>query len=178
VTNRRAIVLNRTVALKNNHLAWFVTASFSVLVVIGLASRPPITECNSGPPANTNNQLFQAHQVVVQPWQGPHHVYGIFSLPAQYRRDRPYTARLVILGVAEDMLEISPESGSMGESNDEVGHYLVRVHFQTRKALWILLTGGFGNLKSACLWWLMVSDRDEVNGDRSNELYVERRVRV
>lgn len=120
---------------------------------------PPVTDCNSGPPTSTNNRIFQAHQVVVQPWQGPHHVYGIFSLPAEYRHDRLYTARLVILGVAEDLPEIGPESGPMDGSNAEVGHYLMRVHFQTRTALWTLLTGRYRNLKSACHWWLVVSDR-------------------
>ncbi len=120
---------------------------------------PPITECNSGPPINTSDRIFQAHQVVVQPWQGRHHVYGIFSLPTKYRRDQLYTARLVILGVAEDLPEISPESESEDGNNAEMGHYLMRVHIQTRTALWMLLTGRFGNLQSACHWWLVVSDQ-------------------
>jgi hypothetical protein len=158
VINRRIIVLSRTAVLKNNRLVWLVTVCVPVLVVIGLASMPPITECTSGPPANTKDQIFQAHRVVVEPWQGPHHVYGIFSLPAQYRRHHLHTARLIILGVAEDLPAISPESELMDGSKAQVDHDLVRVHFQTRRALWILLTGRFRNLKSACHWWLVVSD--------------------
>lgn len=77
--------------------------------------------------------------MVAQPWQGSHHVYGIFSLAAQYRRDRLRAARLVILGVAEDLPEISLESGPVSGSNAEVGHYLMRVHFQTRACHQLLL---------------------------------------
>lgn len=145
--------------LKHNRLAWIVTACIPLVSVIGLASMPPLTECNLGPPTNSRDQIFQAHYVVVQPWKGPHHVYGIFSLPVQYRRDRLYAARLVILGVAEDLQAISPELGPADWSSSEASHYMMRVQFQTRKALWILLTGRFGDLQSACHWWLVIAER-------------------
>jgi len=59
---------------------------------------------------------------MVRPWQGRHHVHGIFSLPKQYRPDHLYTARLIILGVTEDFPDISLESESEDGSNAEMGH--------------------------------------------------------
>ena len=40
-------------------------------------------------------------------------MYGMFSVPDQYRRDDLYTARLMIQGFADEFPESSPEGGDI-----------------------------------------------------------------
>lgn len=100
-------------------------------------------------------------ETVVQPWRGPHHVYGLFMVPDQYRRDDLYTARLMIQGITEEFPETSPEGGDSYNGRGEFGHdnNIKRIYLPTRTALWVLLTGRFGDLEASCHWWLVIADR-------------------
>ena len=137
-----------------------MTAVVLVLLaaVLALVNAPPLTDCSSETPAGSSKHWFRAIQTVAQPWRGPHHVYGVFSVPDQYRRDRLYTAKLVIQGFTEEFPETSPE-GRIYSGRAETGHYIKRVYLPTRTAVWFLLTGRFGDLKTPCHWWLVIADR-------------------
>jgi hypothetical protein len=86
-------------------------------------------------------------------------VYGMFSVPDQYRHNRPYTARLIIQGFTEEFPETSPEGEDIYNGRAETGYYNKRIYLPTRTALWFLLTGRFGDLKRSCHWWLVIADR-------------------
>ena len=147
--------------MKKSRAAWIVAAGVVALLVAAaiLVNIPPLTDCRSEAPVVAKQYWFRATQTVVQPWRGPHHVYGIFSVPDQYRRDRLYTARLMIQGFPEEFPESSPEGGAIYNDQAEPGHY-TKVHYlPTRTALWFLLTGRFGELKTPCHWWLVIADR-------------------
>jgi hypothetical protein len=126
-----------------------------------LVNIPPLTDCRSEASVVAKQYWFRATQTVVQPWRGPHHVYGIFSVPDQYRRDRLYTARLMIQGFPEEFAETSPEGGDTYSGRAEPGHYSKVLYLPTRTALWFLLTGRFGDLNTPCHWWLVIADRME-----------------
>jgi hypothetical protein len=147
--------------LKKFRAAWIATAVVTALLATAtvLVNMPPLTECRSVAPVATRHYWFRATQTAVQPWRGPHHVYGIFSVPDKYKRDRLYTSRLMIEGFTEEFSESSPEGGDIYNGRAEPGHYIKRVHLPTRKALWFLLTGRFGDLKMPCHWWLVIADR-------------------
>ena len=83
----------------------------------------------------------------------------MFIVPDQYWRDRLYRAKLVIQGFSQEFSEVSPEGGDNYNGQAEPGHYIKRVYLPTRTALWFLLTGRFGDLKTSCHWWLVISDR-------------------
>ena len=138
---------------------FFSILSALLATAIVLVNMPPLTDCRSEAPIVAKQYWFRATQTVVQPWRGPHHVYGIFTVPDQYRRDRLYTARLMIQGFTEEFVETSPEGGDIYNGRDEPGHYTTRVYLPTRTALWFLLTGRFGDLKTPCHWWLVIADR-------------------
>jgi len=144
-----------------SRLPWTVTTVTLALLVIGivLVNVPPLTECSSEAPTGAKEYWFRAIQAVAKPWLGPHHVYGVFSVPVQYRRHRLYSARLIIQGFSEEFPETSPEAGPIYDRRAETGHYLMRVNLPTRIALWFLLTGRFGDLKTPCHWWLVIADR-------------------
>lgn len=125
-----------------------------------LVNMPPLTDCRSEAPVAAKQYWLRAKQTVVQPWRGLHHVYGIFTVPDQYRRDDLYTARLVIEGLTDEFSETSPEGGDIYNGRAAAGHYLKRIYLPTRTALWFLLTGRYGDLNTSCHWWLVIVDRN------------------
>ena len=147
--------------MKKSRAAWIVAViAFALLATAAvLVNMPPLTGCRSEVPVAAKQYWLRATQTVVQPWRGPHHVYGMFSVPDQYRYDPLYTARLVIEGLIEEFPETSPEGGDIFNSRDKPGHYIKRFYLPTRTALWFLLTGRFGDLKTTCHWWLVIADR-------------------
>ena len=152
--------------MKKSRAAWIVTAVAFALsaTAIVLVNKPPITECQSEAPIAeapiaARQHWFRAVETVAQPWLGPHHVYGIFSVPIPYKRDRLYTARVMIQGSTEELSATSPETGNSYSGQAKPGHYIMRVYLPTRTALWFLLTGRFGDLRTPCYWWLVIEDR-------------------
>ena len=136
-----------------------IVAVVTVLLATVLVNMPPFMPCEQHPPVSDRQYWFRAKEIVVQPWRGPHHVYGIFTVPVQYRRHRLYTAKLMIRGLVEDFAETSPEAGRVYGNRVDSEHYAMRVHLPTRRAMWLLVTGRFGDLKSSCHWWLAIADR-------------------
>ena len=137
---------------------------FSVLLTLlasatVLLNMPQLTDCRSEAPVIAGQYWFRVTQTMVEPWRGRHHVYGIFSVPDQYKDDRLYTARLAIEGFTEEFSETAPEGGDSYNGLAELGHYIKRVYLPTRTALWFLVTGRFGDLKMPCHWWLVIADR-------------------
>jgi len=141
------------------------TVTVAVLVplaaVLALVNVPSLTDCSAERPddSNSNKHWFRAIRIVVQPWWGPHHVYGVFDIPVRYKRDRLYTTKLVIHGFSGEFSETSPEGGVISKSPSEPGYYIKRMSLPTRTALWFLVTGRFGDLRMPCHWWLVISDR-------------------
>jgi hypothetical protein len=129
------------------------------LLTTALMNMLPFTDCAPNPPASDHRHWFRATEVVVQPWRGRHHVYGVFAVPVQYKRHRLYKATLMIQGLVEDLPESSPEAGNLYRKPVDSQHYAMQIHLPSRMALWFLVTGRFGDLKSSCHWWLIIADR-------------------
>jgi hypothetical protein len=146
---------------QTNKTGWRTFAVILALLAIAafLVNMPPLTDCRSETPVAEKQYWFRATQTVVEPWRGPHHVYGVFSVPVGYKRDRLYTAKLVIQGFTEEFTDASPEGEDIYGGRAEPGHYIKRVYLPTRTALWFLLTGRFGDLRTSCHWWLVIADR-------------------
>ena len=138
-----------------------VTAGVLTLLaaVVALGNIPPLTVCAREEPFSSKQYQVRATQIEVQPWRGPHHVYGTFSVPDRYKRDRLYTAKLMIQGFTEEFTVNSPEGEGIYSGPAEPGHYIKRLYLPTRTALWFLLTGRFGDLRMTCHWWLIIADR-------------------
>lgn len=134
-------------------------AAVCLAIAAVLAGMPPLTACRAEAPVLANQYWFQATRTVVQPWRGPHHVYGIFTIPEQYKFDHLYTAKLTIQGIPADFQAGSPEDEDIYSGRPRPGHYIKRVYLSTRTALWFLLTGRFGDLRTPCHWWLVIADR-------------------
>lgn len=147
----------------NRHTAgYLVAAVFVVLVVLVavLIEWPPSTGCLPEPAGGPKLVWFRATETSVRPWLGSHHVYGIFVIPERYKFDHLYSAKLIIHGFEAEFSVSSPEVGSSESVAVEPGHYTKRIYVPTRTALWLLITGRFGDLRSSCHWWLAIVDRE------------------
>jgi len=133
---------------------------FLLAIVTVLVNVPPFTNCRSEAPVEAKQHWFHATQTVIQPWLGPHHVYGVFSIPEQYKSHHLYTAKLVIQEIPAEFQAGSPEDEDTYSGRSEPGYYVKRVYLSTRTALWFLLTGRFGDLRTSCHWWLVIADRE------------------
>lgn len=144
---------------KSGTLITAVGVTSVLLVLFALVALPPQTGCSSDTAPPAGQHWFRAVKTVVEPWRGPHHVYGIFALPGQYKFDHLYTAKLTIQGVPTAFQAGSPEDEDIDGGRAEPGYYIKRVYLSTRAALWFLLTGRFGDLRTSCHWWLVIADR-------------------
>lgn len=122
-----------------------------------LLSKAPAGGCGSEA-ARPSVQAIRATKVVVEPWQGKHHVYAIFMVPDMYKDSTKYTATLTV-GTRHRFAAASwPQRQRIGDLSAAPGHYLLRSYISTRTALWFLVTGRFGDLQS-CEWTLVFAER-------------------
>lgn len=138
---------------------WIIGVVTPVLLLVALVNMPPLTPCLSSHPASDQERWFPATSVIVQPWRGQHHVYGIFIIPVQYKFDHLYRATLTIQGVGTELQAGSPEDEDRDGASPKAGFYTKRVYLSTRAAFRVLLRGGFGDLVMSCHWWLILTEK-------------------
>ena len=128
--------------------------------VVWLLNKPPTVDCAAEAPTDRKAHEIRATQVVVQPWLGKHHVYGIFLVPSRYRHNRKYIVTTSVRGFGH--------AWAIGERfdgqhvDDPVagpGHSLLRSYVPTRVAVWFLFNGLFGDLRRPCNWTLVFVER-------------------
>lgn len=139
-------------------------ASVSVAILLAaivtwLVNRLPTTNCGAELPPDVNLHTIRPTEVVVAPWRGRHHVYGIFTVPERFEQDQLSSLSLTIRGFPVEFSVESHEDEDHDTGIPEPRYYLKRVYVPTRTALWFLGTGRFGDLRSPCHWWLVFVDR-------------------
>ncbi|AFY44003.1 hypothetical protein Nos7107_3426 [Nostoc sp. PCC 7107] len=112
------------------------------------------TQCNSEAFLQSNKQKLQipASQVVVQPWRGEHHVYGIFMVPDEYKE-----APFFVLSVSGAGNYCSKPFGYSKNYDDvfaEPGTHLIRYYLRTRLALRLIFQGSYFQLNDKQNWFL------------------------
>ena len=143
-----------------------MVAATIVLVVagtfVGLANRPPTGDCSAELRADDVSRI-RATKVVVRPWLGEHHVYGVFLVPKHYYNTGNYVAILTVRGLDRHF----PAGGdAVTKHVDDIvadsQHYVLRSYLHTRVALWFLANGLFGDLQRPCNWTVMFIDRHQI----------------
>jgi len=135
-----------------------VVVTVSVVVALTTAVAWPLSKSptyNCAIEHSTDSYQIRPRKVIVQPWLGQHHVYGIFVVPLRYRSGRNYSG---VLSVQSYKREFSPDQQPEVQQLDDVvvgaEYYLVKGYLSTRVALWFLFTGQFGDLLDPCNWTL------------------------
>jgi hypothetical protein len=112
------------------------------------------SQCNSEAFLGSKTPKFQvqATKVIVQPWHGNHHVYGIFMVPDEYKQT-PFFV-LSVKGVGNDC---SKPFGYIQNYDDifaKPGTHLIKNHIRTRTALRLILQGLYFQLNDRQNWTL------------------------
>ncbi|MEH2335514.1 hypothetical protein [Nostoc sp.] len=112
------------------------------------------SDCNSEAILASKTTKFQVHatKVIVQPWHGRHHVYGIFMIPNEYKQ-----AQFFVLTVKGAGSYCSKQFGYQKNFNDifaEPGTYLLRKFIRTRTALRLILQGLYFQINDKQNWTL------------------------
>ncbi|BBD60639.1 hypothetical protein NIES2109_34380 [Nostoc sp. HK-01] len=126
---------------------------FSILIVI-LWWPVHDTQCNSEAFLKSNRQKLQipASQVVVEPWRGEHHVYGIFMVPDEYK-EAPFFV-LTVMGGSSYCSKPFGYSQNYDDVFAEPETHLIRYYLRTRLALRLIFQGSYFQLNDKQNWFL------------------------
>jgi hypothetical protein len=102
--------------------------------------------------SNTNKFQVQATKVVVQPWRGKHHVYGLFIVPDKYKK-APFFV-LNVKGFADKCSQPFGYHEKYDDISAKPGTYLVRDYMRTRTALRLIIQGLYGQINDKQNWTL------------------------
>jgi hypothetical protein len=95
----------------------------------------------------------QATKVVIQPWRGEHHVYGIFMVPNEYKQT-PF----FVLSIKDYIHECSQPFGYVQYLDGilaEPGTHLIRDYMRTRTAMRLIFQGLYFHLNDIQNWTLI-----------------------
>ncbi len=112
------------------------------------------SECNSEAFLASKTPKFQvqATKVVVQPWLGEHHVYGIFMVPNEYEQT-PFFV-LTVKGAGHDCSRPFGHSQYYDGVVAEPGTHLIRDYIRTRIAIKSIFQGLYFHLDDPESWTL------------------------
>ncbi len=102
----------------------------------------------------SKKQKFQVHatEVVVKPWLGEHHVYGIFMVPDKYE-EAPFFI-FTVKGLGSFYKKPFGNSQFSDDTLAEPGMHLVRDYIKTRVALRLIIQGLYFQLNDKNNWSL------------------------
>jgi hypothetical protein len=111
-------------------------------------------QCRDTSFLRTGNETFHANPctVVVEPWRGRHHVYGVFMLPNEHQLN--YPIMLTVKGAGSYRKEAHMVKINIEGYPVRSGHYLLQVNLKTRVALWMILRGLAYQLRQSPNWTL------------------------
>jgi len=146
-------------------------ASIVILLLLADAAgwflnRPPNTDCLPEASASQRGTRAHASKTVVQPWRGPHHVYGLFLVPSQSVEIKRYAVTISVEDALYYCMWVEKPLRHASEVNCaersgvncvESGGYL-RQYVPTRVALWFLINGLMGDFQNPKNWALVFSD--------------------
>lgn len=102
--------------------------------------------------SKTQKIQVQASKVVVEPWRGEHHVYGIFMVPDEYKETPLFV--FTVKGYGSKCSRPFGYSQNYDDIFAEPGTHLVRHYLRTRIALRLILKGLYFQLNDPQNWTL------------------------
>ncbi|MDF5713397.1 MAG: hypothetical protein PUP93_05795 [Rhizonema sp. NSF051] len=126
----------------------------STLTILYLWTPLDDSDCNveSFLASKTETYQVQATKVVVKPWLGEHHVYGIFIVPDEYK-EAPFFV-LTVKGIGSDCERPFGHFQNFEGITALPGTHIIRDYIRTRTALRIILQGMYTQVKEPQNWTL------------------------
>ncbi len=137
-----------------------ITYIILILSLFGILSRSyiwkqlPVLDCGEWAFIRTQQKKYYIHpeKIVIEPWLGQHHVYGIFMVPDAYKRDELITVN--IPGNQTYCGILLYPSKSYAGIEAKPGHHLMKGYFQTRSTIAVVLEGKLKQLQQPTNWRL------------------------
>ncbi|WP_197480174.1 MULTISPECIES: hypothetical protein [unclassified Anabaena] len=147
---------------KSLKLGFYLLFALSLVSIVGLSyftditERSPLVLCQSWwafPPTKEVRYYTTPEKIIIKPWLGQHHVYGVFMIPTGYRYD--YLFKLSLPGENTRCGAVQPTSESLVPDVDvKPGYYLLKGYLNTRIALRLIFQGHLNQLKQPENWKL------------------------
>jgi hypothetical protein len=121
-------------------------------------------QCKDTSFLQTSNNIYSISPIaiVVKPWLGRHHVYGIFVLPSEHQIKYPILLTVKGAGIyrkESHMVKVNIDSSDPRKYD----HYHLRVHLKTRVALVMMLKGLSFQIRNPINWTLSYSILNDEN---------------
>jgi hypothetical protein len=141
------------------HQLLYILFALSLLGILGfsyvldLSERSPVTSCRQWGFYSSKGEKYYTHpeKIVVNPWVGPHNVYGMFMIPSGYRNDFFFTVTIDKTEVHCGVMNETHTKFS-GSVNAKPGYYLIKGLLNTRVALRLIFQGKEDQLKQPQNW--------------------------
>ena len=140
--------------LRNFTYILFLSSLICVLSFSYVNKKSPVTACNHwGFSSKAEKYFTHPEKIVIEPWRGQHHVYGVFQIPGGYLNDK--LLKLEIPG-SRTYCGILAYGGTVTIDGVRAkpGHYLMKGFLNTRFALKLILQGKEEELKQSENWKL------------------------
>ncbi|QSJ16126.1 hypothetical protein JYQ62_30885 [Nostoc sp. UHCC 0702] len=120
--------------------------------ILDISERSPTVRCHPWGFISSNQGKYYLYpeKIVVQPWRGRHHVYGIFMIPNGSRSDHFVT--LQIPGEKTYCGRLVSRSNSIAGIHAKPGYSLARGYFNTRIAIKLIAEGKGNQLLQPSNW--------------------------
>ncbi|OUL31900.1 hypothetical protein [Nostoc sp. 106C] len=139
------------------HQVIFIPLALSLVGILGFSyfnKRSQITACKPSEfIAAKGKQYLYPKKIVIQPWRGQHHVYGVFSVSKEFQTDNLMQVTLPDHSTECGIVDPIDNSYSNG-AYAQPGHYLVKGYLNTRIALLLIVQGKGNELEQANNWTL------------------------
>ncbi|MCM0590314.1 MAG: hypothetical protein HEQ35_15035 [Gloeotrichia echinulata IR180] len=140
----------------------YIYILLALIIVFGkigysyIAEQSPITPCRSSAFISSGQRekyYTYPEKLVIQPWNGRHHVYGIFMIPNGYENDHSFT-----LSIPGNQTYCGSIVNYENLRNVGIypppGYSLMKGYVNTRVAFWLILQGKGYQLKQPSSWRL------------------------
>lgn len=131
-----------------------ILLSFSICILFHLSKPSHNSNCDATNFLESNAEKFQvsATKVVVKPWRGEHHIYGIFMVPDEYK-ETPFFV-LTVKGAGRYCKKPFGNSQYYDGVKAKPGTHLIRDYIRTRLGLRLIFKGLFHQINDKQNWTL------------------------
>lgn len=135
----------------------YILFLFSLIGILGFSyvdKKSPVTACYEwGFSSQTEKYYVYPEKIVVEPWRGQYHVYGIFQIPDGYLNDKLLQVEIPGKGAYCGILSYGGTITIDGVYA-KPGHYLMKGILNTRIAIALILQGKQKELQQLGNWKL------------------------
>lgn len=140
----------------------------SLICILGFSyinKKSPVINCAQwGFSAKAEKYYTYPEKIVIEPWRGQHHVYGIFQIPDGYLNEKLLTFQIPGNRTYCGVLNYGG-SVKLDGVKARPGHYLMKGMLNTRFALKLILQGKEEELKQPENWKLGYTKIEEVSSE-------------